>query len=1047
MLDALIRSSLRYRSLVLFLAMALLVGGTYTALHTPLDVLPDLTAPTVVVLVEGPGMVPAELEAQATFPIEASMNGAAGVRRVRSATAVGVAIIWVEFDWGQDILRARQIVTEKLTQSAPSLPPTVKAPYLAPISSVMGEILFISLESDKHTPLELRTMADTVVRRRLLAVPGVSQVIPTGGEQKQFQVEVDPRWLREYELSLRDVELALAAANRNSSAGFHVAGGEEYLIQGIGRVRTEDEIGGVVIASRKGRPIFVRDIASVRVGAELKRGEGSHNGKPAVVIGIQKQPGTNTLELTKLVDQTLNDIQRTLPAGITIQRDLFRGADFIERALENLTRALRDGAVLVAIIVVLFLFNVRAALITLVALPLSLVASVLAMSWFGLTINSMTLGGLAIAIGELVDDAIIDVENVIRRLRENAELTEDKRRRAIDVIYRASTEIRSSVVFATIIVVLVFLPLMALTSIEGRLLRPLGFAYITSLLASLAVALTVTPVLCSFLLPRAKSILNGTEPWLSRRIKALYEPVLRVALKVPVLVVLAALVAVVGAGWKLSTAGRAFLPEFNEGSLTVNAVTIPGTSLAESDALGAALERLLLAVPEVVSTSRRTGRSELDEHVQGVEAAEMDVRLQMKARPKEEVLQEIRDKTTLMPGMNITVGQPISHRIDHILSGVRANVAVKVFGDDLATLRALAKQVQTAMTGVEGVVDLSTEQQMDIPTLQVKVNAAKAARLGLQTGEAADMIETAYVGKEVSRVLEGQVSFPLVVRYGPQEKKSLQAIRDTLIDTPSGARVPLSAIADIREDRGPNFIMREFVQRRIVVQCNVAGRDLISTVNEVQGRIADRVKLPQGYHIEYGGQFQAESEATRLLLTLGALSIVAIVFLLATVFRSLTDSMVILLNLPLALVGGVAGVFIGGGILSVASIIGFITLFGIATRNGIMLIAHIRHVMTEEGITDPLEAVKIGARERVIPILMTALAAGLALIPIALGRGEPGSEIQAPMALVILFGLMSSTLLNMLVVPAAWMLVHRNLKQPTARELLEDAPVRGEAAP
>ncbi len=1033
MLDALIRGSLRYRSLVLFLALALLIGGAYTALHTPLDVLPDLTAPTVVVLVEGPGMVPTELEAQATFPIEASMNGAAGVRRVRSATAVGVAIIWVEFDWGQDILRARQIVTEKLAQAASSLPPTVKAPYLAPISSVMGEILFISLESDQHTPLELRTVADTLVRRRLLAVPGVSQVISTGGEQKQYQVQVDPLWLREYEVSTHDVEVALAAANQNASAGFRVAGGQEYLIQGVGRVRTEEEIGGVVIAARKGRPIFVRDVATVVVGAELKRGEGSHNAKPAVVIGIQKQPGTNTLELTKVVDETLNDIQRTLPAGMKIHRDLFRGADFIERALDNLTRALRDGAILVAIIVVLFLFNIRAAVITLVALPLSLVTAILAMSWFGFTINSMTLGGLAIAIGELVDDAIIDVENVIRRLRENATLPVESQRGAIDVIYHASVEIRSSVVFATIIVVLVFLPLFALTSIEGRLLRPLGFAYITSLLASLVVALTVTPVLCSFILPRAKSILKGSEPWLTRQLKALYEPALRLVLRVPVLVVLLALVAVALAGLKLSTAGRAFLPEFNEGALTVNAVTIPGTSLEESDKLGAGLERLLLSVPEVVSTSRRTGRSELDEHVQGVEAAEMDVRLQMKGRPKDEVLQEIREKTTLMPGMNVTVGQPISHRIDHILSGVRANVAVKIFGDDLLTLRSLAKQVQTAMTGVPGVVDLSTEQQTDIPTLQIKVNGPNAARFGLQTGEAAAAIETAYVGKEVSRVLEGQVSFPLVVRYGPNEKKSLEAIRNTLIDTPSGARVPLSSIADIREDRGPNFIMREFVQRRIVVQCNVAGRDLIGTVNDIRARIAQEVNLPQGYHIEYGGQFEAESQATRLLLILGGLSIVAIVFLLATVFRSLTDAMVILLNLPLALVGGVAGVFVGGGILSVASIIGFITLFGIATRNGIMLIAHIRHVMTVEGVTDPKEAVMRGARERLIPILMTALAAGLALIPIALGQGEPGSEIQAPMALVILFGLLSSTLLNMIVVPAAWLLVHREFKSAAYR--------------
>jgi len=581
---------------------------------------------------------------------------------------------------------------------------------------------------------------------------------------------------------------------------------------------------------------------------------------------------------------------------------------------------------------------------------------------------------------------------------------------------------------------MVFLPLFALTSVEGRLLRPLGFAYISSLLASLLVALTVTPVLCSYLLPRAKAILKGKEPRLSRALKAAYAPVLRASLRVPALVLLVALALVIGAGIKLSTAGQSFLPDFNEGSLTISAVTLPGTSLAESDALGAALERILLSVPEVVSTARRTGRAELDEHVQGVESAEMDVRLKIEGRPKDVVLEEIREKTTLMPGMNVSIGQPISHRIDHMLSGTRANVAVKVFGDDLMVLRSLGKQVQAAMTGIRGVVDLSAEQQMDIPTLRVKVDAARAARYGLQAGEASEAIQTAYVGKEVSRVLEGQLSFPLVVRYGTEEKRSAQAIRDTLIDTPSGARVPLGALADIRDDRGPNFIMREFVQRRIVVQCNVAGRDLVSTVNDIKKAVAEQVKVPQGYRIEYGGQFESQADATRLLLILGGLALVATVFLLTTVFRSLVDALVILLNLPLALVGGVAGVFMGGGVLSVASIIGFITLFGIATRNGIMLLSHIRHVMEADGVTDAREAVMRGARERLVPILMTALAAGLALIPIALGRGQPGSEIQAPMAFVILFGLLSSTFLNMFVVPAAWLLVHGRRTQLAANE-------------
>ncbi len=1025
MLDSLIRGSLRYRQFVLFLACALLIAGGYVATRTPLDVLPDLTAPTVTILLEGRGMAPTELEALATFPVEAVMNGAIGVRRVRSATAVGIAVVWVEFDWGQDIQRARQIVTEKLAQVAGSLPPEMAPPVLAPVSSVMGEIQFVALESDRHSPLELRTIADTVVRRRLLAVPGVSQVIPTGGDQKQYQVVVDPSWLREYDVRLADVESALRAANQNSSAGFRVAGGQEYLIQGVGRVRTEEEIGGIVITSRNGRPILIRDVAQVKIGAALKRGEGSHNAKPAVILGIQKQPGTNTLDLTKAVEATLDDIQRTLPSGMKIDRNIFRGADFIERSLENLTRALRDGVVLVAIIVLLFLFNVRAALITLVALPLSLVAAVLAMSFFGFSINSMTLGGLAIAIGELVDDAIIDVENVMRRLRENANKPEGERSAALDIVYRASREIRSSVVFATVIVVLVFLPLFALTSVEGRLLRPLAVAYIVSLLASLLVALTVTPVLCSYLLPRAKAILRGKEPWLSHFLQRMYMPVLEHCLRVPVVVLAIALTLVVAAGWKLSQAGRSFLPDFNEGSLTVSAVTMPGTSLAESDALGNALERILLSVPEVVSTGRRTGRAEFDEHVQGVESAELDVNLRMGNRLKDEVLKEIREKVTLMPGTNVTVGQPISHRIDHILSGIRANIAVKVFGDDLTQLRALAKQIQGVMSGVPGVVDLSTEQQTDIPTLRVKVNPTSAARYGLSTGEASDLMQTAYVGKEVSRILEGQVSFPLVVRYGSEESESIEAIRKTLIDTPSGVRVPLGAIADIREDRGPNFIMREGVQRRIVVQCNVAGRDLIGTVNDIRDRITQGVSFPQGYRVEYGGQFESEQQATRLLLLLGSLVIVATAVILATVFHSLSDALIIMLNLPLALVGGVVGVLLGGGVLSVASIIGFITLFGIATRNGIMLVSHVRHLSEIERIRDVHEALMRGASERLIPILMTALAAGLALVPIALRKGQPGSEIQAPMAFVILFGLLSSTLLNLIVVPTAWWMLHR----------------------
>ena len=916
-------------------------------------------------------------------------------------------------------------MNEKLTLVSSALPSNVDAPFLAPISSIMGEILFITLESDRHSAMDVRTIADTVIRRRILAVPGVAQVIPTGGEQKQYQVLVFPHLLRQHAISLQEVENALREGSQNSSAGFRVAGGQEYLIQGVGRATSQEGIGRIAITSRNGRPVFIRDIAEVRIGPALKRGEGSHNAKPAVVLGIQKQPGANTLDLTHRLDATLDEIQKSLPAGMKIDKQVFRQADFIERSLENLTKALRDGAILVVIVVVLFLMNFRAAVITLLALPLSLMTAIVTMNWFGYTINTMSLGGLAIAIGELVDDAIIDVENVMRRLRQNALKPEGERLPALEVIYQASSEIRGSVVFATAIVVLVFLPLFALGSVEGRLLTPLGFAYITSLTASLVVALTVTPALCSLLLPNAKSVMQGHEPWLVRQLKRAYQPFLRWSLNHPVFVVIPSVAMLIVAGVALSRTGRAFLPEFNEGTLTVSAVTLPGTSLSDSDNLGRGLERILLDVPEVVSTARRTGRAELDEHVQGVESAEVDVTLQMKARPKDEVMAEIRERVTLLPGMNVTIGQPISHRIDHMLSGTRANIAVKVFGDDLPLLRSLARQVEAAIKEVVGAVDVSVEQQTDIPTVRVRVRPEDAARAGLQPGAIATQIQTAFVGVEVNRILEGQVSFPLVVRFPEVRSSDLQSIGQTLIDSPSGAKIPLNSVADIYEDRGANFISREGVQRKIVIQANVAGRDLLGVVNEIRAAVAEKVKLPQGYRVEYGGQFESEAQASHRLTILSVGIILAIFLLLTTAFSSSREALIVMLNLPLALVGGVAGVYLAGGVLSVASIIGFITLFGIATRNGIMLVSHIRHVVEVEGLTHWREAVATGATERLAPILMTALAAGLALIPIAAGMGQPGSEIQAPMAMVILFGLLTSTALNMVVVPAVYFAVGR----------------------
>ena len=1021
MIDKLIRWSLAHRPVIIALALAFLAWGGWTASRMPLDVLPDLTAPTVTILVEAPGMDPLDLEPLVTLPIESALNGSVGVRRVRSATAVGVAVVWVEFDWGQDVARARQTVTEKLTLVAGTLPPGVEPPFLAPVSSIMGEVLFVDLESDRHSPLELRTTAETVIRRRLLAVPGVSQVIATGGEQKQYEVVIDPARLRAHNVTMADVAQALTAANRNATAGFTTAEGQEYLVRAVGRFASAADIGATVVKTHDTVPVLMRDLGTVQIGSAVKRGDGSHNAKPAVIIGIQKQPGANTLELSGQIDATLDDIENALPQGMTIHRDLFRSADFIEQSLHNLFKALLEGAGLVIVVVVVFLMNIRAAAITLLALPLSLLAAVIALDRFGLSINTMSLGGLAIAIGELVDDAIIDVENVVRRLRENAKLPPEGRKSALEIVYDASTEIRHSVVFATVIVALVFLPLFLLGSVEGRLLKPLGFAYVIALIASLFVALTVTPVLCSWLLPNSTAIVGGEEPRLTRRLKTWYEPWLLRALRHWKTVAAGAVALLLAACGGIAMAGRSFLPEFNEGALTVSAVTIPGTSLADSNALGAALEKLLLMVPEVTSTARRTGRAELDEHVQGVESAEIDVRLEIKDRPKDEVLADIRERGSLLPGTNVTVGQPISHRIDHMLSGTRANVAVKIFGDDLQMLRALASQVQTEMARVEGVVDLSIEAQTEIPTLRVKVQSDAAARYGIPSGQAAEALQTARAGRIVGQVHEGQVAFPLVIRYARDERSSdLDAVGSTMIEAADRTQVPLSAVATIERDRGPNFIMRENVQRRIVVQCNVSGRDLRSVVDDVQQRVASAVKLPQGYHVEYGGQFESEAQASRQLLLLSLGVIAAIFFVLMSAFGSARDAALVMLNLPLALIGGVAGVYLAGGVLSVASIVGFITLFGIATRNGIMLISHIRHLRENEGVSHFHDAVVRGATERLVPILMTALAAGLALVPIAMSMGEPGSEIQAPMAMVILFGLLSSTALNMIVVPVLY---------------------------
>ena len=1018
MIDGLIRWSLRNRALVIGLSCLLLVGGTYAVTTVPVDVLPDLTAPTVTILVESSAMAPTDMEALVTFPIEAALNGAPGVRRIRSATAVGVAIIWVEFDWGQDIYRARQTVSERVDVVAGELPSDVDRPVLAPISSIMGEILFASIESDRHSPVEVRTVADSLVRRRLLAVPGVAQVTVTGGARKQYEVVVTPGVLAAHRLTVGEVATALNA-NRNTSAGFRVDGGQEYLIRGIGRLDDLNDIADTVVATRDTRPVFVRDVATVRVGEAIKRGEGSHNAEPAVILGIQRQPDVNTLELTEVLDEVFEDLRASLPKGMAIETDIFRQADFIDAAIANLTAAVRDGTLLVTVIVFLFLANIRPSAIALVAIPLSLIGTVATIQALGGTINSMTLGGLAIAIGALVDDAIIDVENVLRRLKENAQRPEAERQPSLEVVYRASREIRGSIVFATIIIMLVFLPLFFLGGVEGRLLQPLGLAYLVALFTSLIVALTVTPVLCSYLLPTSKAVTRGTDVRLVAWLKRSYRQSLPLVLDWSHLTLVAAAILIVAALVLGSRLGRVFLPEFNEGALTIIAVTLPGISLEESDRLGASMERLLLDVPEVTNTARRTGRAELDEHVQGVESAEIDVQLRMRDRPKAAVLEEIRARLTLVPGTNVTIGQPISHRIDHMLSGTRANIAVKIFGEDLRVLRALSVQVEAAMRDVSGVVDLSIDPQTDVPTVRVQFNRQALARYGLRAGNAASSVETAMRGTTVGHILEGGLAVPLVVRYPEAPSSDLDTMRRTLLDTPFGAKVPLLAVADVVEDRGPNYISRENVERKIVVQCNVAGRDLRSVVNEIQDRVVGAVSMPAGYRVEYGGQFESEASASRALLWLGLAVVVGILLVLAGALRSWRDALIVMANLPLALIGGVAGVYLTGGVLSLASLIGFIALFGIATRNGIMLVTHIKQLITDER-AEFREAVLRGSVDRLAPILMTALSTGLALVPVALGAGQPGSELQAPMAMVIICGLFSSTVLNMVVVPAAF---------------------------
>jgi CzcA family heavy metal efflux pump len=1027
MMNQLIAWSLANRIRVLVAALVLIGASTLVALRLPVDVFPDLTAPTVTVLTEAHGMAPEEIETQVALPIESAVNGATGVRRVRSSNAQGISVVWVEFEWDTDIFRARQIVTEKLQVVASNLPPDVAPPILAPVSSVMGEIMMIGLtaegavngENGSITPMDLRTIADWTVRKRLLAVPGVAQVIPIGGEVRQYQVLVDPERLASAGVTLAEVMLAAREANQNSAGGVLMHSGQEYLIRGIGRARSVEDIARTVVAVHAGTPVLLGAVADVTIGSAPRYGDGSVNAEGGVVLAVQKQPGANTLALTGRIEEELRTIQATLPAGVRLHLDLFRQADFIRVAIHNVIAALRDGALLVVAVLFIFLWNLRATAISIIAIPLSLGVAVLAMQVLGITINTMTLGGMAIAIGALVDDAIIDVENVFRRLKENHHLPETARRPTLDVVLDASREIRASIVNATMIIIVVLLPLFFLGGVEGRLLRPLGVAYVVSLLASLAVAMTVTPVLCSYLLPSSRAVQREEESRVVSWLKARYSRTLEQVFRRPRQVLAGAGIALIAAMAVLPLLGTSFLPEFNEGALTVSVITVPGTSLEESNAIGRRVEHILLASPGVRTTDRRQGRAELDEHAQGVSAAEIDVTLEGGV-DREPLLESLRSEFSAIPGTNVTIGQPIGHRIDHLLSGTRASIAVKIFGPDLQELRRLGTAARNAMQRVAGVVDLQLEPQVDVPQVRIIANRSALALHGMTPGQLAEFVDVALNGEVVSRILEDGRSVDLVVRLVPEARVDPASVASTLVDTPTGGRVPLTSLAQVRVDRGPNAISREAVQRKIVVQANVAGRDLGSTVDGVRQAVGDAVTLPPGYRIEFGGQFEAQEEASRALLALSTLALGIVFLILLGEFGSARTAALVLANLPLAFIGGIVAVLLTDRTVSIASLVGFVTLFGIATRNGILLVAHYRHLLSE-GVPFPAALFR-GSMERLSPILMTALTAGLALVPLAMAGGEPGSEIQTPMAIVILGGLLSATALNMIVVPALYWL-------------------------
>lgn len=1029
MLDKIIRFSLQNRAFVLMAAVLLMVGGIYTTSHIDVDVFPDLNAPTVVVMTEATGMAPEEVERLVTFPVETAMNGASDVRRVRSSSTAGFSVVWVEFDWGTDIYRDRQIVSEKLAEVGESLPPDCGKPTLGPQSSILGEAMIIGLDSDTTSMQDLRTLADWTFRPRLLSLGGVAQVTVIGGDIKEYQIKLSPEKMKHYDVSLQEVISATESMNRNSTGGVLYEYGNEYIIRGLLSTDDIDGIGRAVVRMQGDVPITLNNIAEIAVGPKAPvLGVASHRGKPAVLMTVTKQPDASTALLTEKLDKAVEDLKSQIPSDVNVSTDIFRQQKFIDSSIDNIKKSLYEGALFVIIVLFFFLMNVRTTLISLVTIPLSLLVSVLTLKFMGLTINTMSIGGMAIAIGSLVDDAIVDVENVFKHLRQNRKLPESERLPVLEVVFNASREVRLPILNSTFIIVVSFVPLFFLTGMEGRMLRPLGIAFITALFASTLVALTLTPVLCSFLLGSEKSDKAGKEPALVRWLQKIYNVALEWVLthKKLTLGSVAALFAVALA--LFCSFGSSFLPAFNEGSFTINVSTLPGVSLEESDNVGRRAEMLLLSVPEIKTVARKTGRAELDEHALGANVSEIEAPFELSDRPKKAVVEEIRHKLGTLPSVNVEIGQPISHRIDAMLSGTRANIAIKLFGTDLNKMFEIGNKIKTEISAIPGVVDLNVEQQVERPQLQIVPKREMLAKYGVTPSEFTDMVEVYLAGRTVSRVYEGNRVFDLTVKADDDSRSTIEAIRDMPVDV-VGGKVPFSQIAEIRSAAGPNTINRENVARKIVISANVSDGDLQGAVNRIRKTINDKVQLPEGYHVEYGGQFESAQSATRTLLVTSLMAILVIFLLLYGQFKNVRQASAVLLNLPLALIGGVFAIFFADDIISIPAIIGFISLFGIATRNGMLLID--RYNELRQGGLSLHDAVMRGSLDRLNPILMTALTSALALIPLALGGDLPGNEIQSPMAKVLLGGLLTSTMLNGFIVPVVYILISKKRNEQT----------------